>query len=142
MKRLIFSTIFIVVAFLSNAQVVTVSGFGTLITFGPLTATNTITDILLDDSTYIPSEDLPVGYKYVINFDNSECALYDGNGELVVVVIFKIIDKKSDRDFQIEFTDNNFDDDYGIIVKDMVAAHIQSNGKSVYLTIFNAMYIF
>jgi hypothetical protein len=142
MKRLILSAIFAVVAVIGNTQVVTVSGFGTLITYGSVTATNTITDILLDKSSYLPSEDFPVGYKYVIDFDNLECTLYDGNGELVVVVVFKVVDKKSDRDFQIEFTDNDFEDDYGIIVKDTVAAHTQFNGNAVYLTVFDAMYIF
>jgi hypothetical protein len=142
MKRLILSTIFAVVSFASNSQIVTISGFGTLTTFGPVMPTNTITDILLDKSSYTPSEGLPVGYKYVINFNDLECALYDSNDELVVVVIFKVVDKKSDRDFQIEFTDNDFEDDYGIIVKDTVAAHTQYNGRAVYLTIFDAMYIF
>lgn len=142
MKNLILSAVFAVVAFTSNAQIINVTGFGTSTTFGPITATNTITDILLDKTSYIAAEDLPVSYKYLINFTSSECELYDNNNELVVVVKFKIINKKSDRDFQIEFTDNDFEDDYGIIVKDTDAAHIQSNGKSVYLTVFNALYIF
>lgn len=142
MKNLILSAIFVVVAFSSNAQIVTINGFGTLITIGSITPTNTLTDILLDKSVYMPSGEIPVGYKYVINFNNSECALYDGYGELVVVVIFKVIDKKSDRDFQIEFTDNDFEDDYGIIVKDTVAAHIKFDSEFIYLTVFDAMYIY
>jgi len=138
MKRLLL----LLLPFISSAQMVTISGFGTLTTFGPVTETNTITDVLLDKSAYFPSEGSPVGYKYVINFDNSECVLYDGNGEFVVNVIFKVIDKQSDRDFQIEFIDNDLEDDYGIIVKDTVAAHTQFNGRAVFLTIFEALYIY
>lgn len=126
-------------------QTVTISGFGTFNTFGPVMETNTITDILLDTSSYMPSEELPVGYKYVINFNSSECTLYDGNGEFVVTVTFKVINKKSNRDFQIEFTDPTLDgleDTYGIIVKDTVAAHTQYNGRAVSLTVFDSMYIF
>lgn len=126
-------------------QTVTISGFGTLNTFGPVMSTTDITDILLDTSGYTPSDDLPVGYKYVINFNSSECTLYDGNGELVVTVPFKVINKKSNRDFQIQFTDPTLDgleDTYGIIVKDTVAAHTEFNGRAVFLTVFDAMYIF
>ena len=126
-------------------QTVTVSGFGTLATFGPVTDATDIADILLDTSSYSPSYELPVGYKYVIDFTSSECTLYDGNSELVVTVSFKVINKKSNRDFQIEFKDPTLDgleDTYGIIVKDAHAAHTQYNGRSVFLTVFDSMYIF
>jgi len=126
-------------------QTVTVSGFGTSTIFGPVMPTNTITDILLDTLSYIESDGLPTGYKYVIDFTSSDCTLYDGNGELVNTGKFKIINKKSDRDFQIEFTDPELDslsDTYGIIVKDTHAAHFEFNGRGALLTVFNAMYIF
>jgi hypothetical protein len=145
MKRLLFYVILALVSFTSNAQVVTIDGFGTSTTFGPVMPTNTITDILLDKSAYMPSEDLPIGYKYIIDFDNSECKFYDGNGELVVVGPFKVINKQSDRDFQIQFTDPTLDsleNTYGIIVKDSVAAHTEFNGLAVFLTIFEALYIY
>jgi hypothetical protein len=142
MKNLILSTIFVVVAFVSNAQQVTISGFGTKEKFGPVNSKAEFDKVLLDDYEAFPSEGLPVSYKYVINFATKQCTLFDSNGEQVVVVIFKVIDKKSDRDFQIEFIDNDLEDIYGIIVKDTIAAHTQYNGKSVSLTIFDALYIF
>lgn len=142
MKNLFLSTIFAVLAFSSNAQTVTISGFGTKEKFGPVTSKTDFDKILLDDYEPFASEGLPTGYKYVINFNTKQCTLFDGNGEQVVVVSFKVIDKKSDRDFQIEFTDNDLDDVYGIIVKDTIAAHTQYNGKAVSLTIFDALYIF
>jgi hypothetical protein len=142
MKKIFLSAVFVIATFISNAQVVTISGFGTKEKFGPVDSKTEFDKILFDKYDALPSEDLPVGYKYVINFATKQCTLYDGNGEFVVTVIFKVIDKKSDQDFQIEFTDNDLEDDYGIIVKDTVAAHTQYNGKAVFLTIFDAMYIF
>lgn len=143
MKNLFLSAIFAVITFTFNAQIVTISGFGTTTKFGPISSDNTITDILLD-SYEIESEDIPVGYKYVVNFSAKSCTLFDGNGELVVTVDFKIISKTSNRDFQIEFLDpnNEFDDTFGIIVKDSLAAYIQSNGQAVNLSVFSALYIY
>jgi hypothetical protein len=59
--------------------------------------------------------------------------------------MFYVIDKTSDRDFQIQFADPTLDDSedtYGIIVKDTVAAHTQCNGYSVYLTMIESLYIY
>lgn len=142
MKRLFLSAIFIAVAFLSTAQQVTITGFGTKEKFGPVASKTDFEKVLLDDTEPFASEELPTGYKYVINFNTKQCTLYDGNGEFVVTVIFKVITKKSDRDFQIEFTDNDLEDDYGIIVKDTIAAHTKYNGQAVSFLIFDAMYIF
>jgi hypothetical protein len=143
MKNLFLSAIFAVVAFTSNAQVVTITGFGTTTKFGPISSTTTITDVLFD--TYeIESENIPTSYKYIINFSTKRCTLYDALDQEVTTVGFTVISKKSNRDFQIEFTDLNdeFDDTFGIIAKDTIAAYTQSNGKSVNLTVFNALYIF
>jgi hypothetical protein len=149
MKNLIFSTLLTVVAFTSNSQIVTVSGFGTFEQFGPINDTLTITDILLEnqDGWHAPSDELPYGYKYVIDFDQQVCTLFNGDDEEIVAVMFYVIDKTSDRDFQIQFADATLDDledTYGIIVKDTVAAHFQFNtiASSVYLTMFDAMYIY
>ena len=142
MKNLFLSTIFAIIAITSNAQIITISGFGTKEKFGSVNSKIEFSKILFDDYEAFPSEGLPIGYRYVINFDTKQCTLFDGNDELVVVVSFKVITKKTDRDFQIEFIDNDLEDVYGIIVKDTIAAHTQFNGKSVFLTIFDAMYIF
>lgn len=142
MKNLFLSTLFVATAFLSTAQTVTISGFGTREKFGPVDSKTDFEKVLLDDFEPFASEGLPTGYKYVINFNTNQCTLYDGNGDFVVTVIFKVITKKSDRDFQIEFTDNDLEDDYGIIVKGDVAAHTQYNGLAVAFLIFDAMYIF
>lgn len=143
MKKLFLSAIFAIVAFTSNAQVVTITGFGTTTKFGPISSTTTITDVLFD--TYeIESEDIPTSYKYIIDFSTKRCTLYDALDQEVTTIVFKIVTKKSNRDFQIEFLDlnNEFEDTYGIIAKDTIAAYTQSNGKSVNLTVFNALYIF
>jgi hypothetical protein len=140
MKRLLL--LLLLLPFIGNTQVVTISGFGTKEKFGPVDSRTDFDKILFDKYDALPSEDLPVSYKYVVNFATKQCTLYDGNGEFVVTVIFKVIDKKSDQDFQIEFTDNDLEDDYGIIVKDTVAAHTQYNGKAVFLTIFDAAFIY
>jgi len=143
MKNLFLFAIFAVVAFTSNAQVVTITGFGTTTKFGPISSTTTITDVLFD--TYeIESEDIPTSYKYIINFSTKRCTLYNALDQEVTTIGFKIVTKKSNRDFQIEFLDpnNEFEDIFGIIAKDTIAAYTQSNGKSVNLTVFNALYIF
>jgi hypothetical protein len=145
MKKLILSTLLSVVTFTSNSQIVTVSGFGTSNRFGPVSDTFTITDLLFENGWDKTIEELPYGYKYVIDFNQQVCTLFNGEGEEIVAVMFYVIDKSSDRDFQIQFTDATLDDSeyvYGIIVKDTVAAHTQFNGYSVYLTMIESLYIY
>ena len=145
MKNLILSTLLTVVTFTSNSQIVTVSGFGTSNRFGPVSDTFTITDLLFETGWDKTTEELPYGYKYVIDFNRETCTLFNGDGEEVVEVSFIVVNKNSDRDFQIEFTDPTLDDPedtYGIIVKDTVAAHTQCNGYSVYLTMIESLYIY
>ena len=141
MKNLILSAIFAVVAFAGNTQIVTITGFGLSTTFGPITPDNTFKNILLDTASYLPYDGLPNGYKYVVDFNNKQCAFYDGNGMLVDAGPFKVLNKKSNRDFQIEF-DENLEDRYGIIVKDNAAAHVQFNGQSCFMYVFDALYIY
>ena len=145
MKNLFLSAIFAVVAFTINAQIVTVSGFGTSDRFGPVNDTFTIKDLLFEKGWDKTIEELPYAYKYVIDFNQQVCTLYNGDGEEVVAVMFYVIDKTSDRDFQIQFADATLDDSedvYGIIVKDTVAAHTQFNGYSVFLTMIESVYIY
>ena len=143
MKNLILSAIFAVVAFTSNAQVVTVSGFGLSQANGPVFVKNDFTEILLDhDVRYTLDEDVPFSYKYVIDFNAKRCTLYNGDGVLVAAVVFKVVNKKSDRDFQIEIIDVNSEDQVGIIVKDNEAAYYLADSKAVSLFIFEALYIY
>ena len=142
MKNLFFSAIFAIIAITSNAQVVTISGFGTKEKFGPVASKTEFVDILFDDFEASPSEEVPTSFKYVIDFNSKQCTLFDATNQKVESVSFVIIYKKSDRDFQIEFTTSDNDDSYGIIVKGNTAAYTQFNGQAVALYIFDASYIF
>lgn len=143
MKRLFLSVIFAVVAFASNSQVVTITGFGLSQANGPVFVKNDFTEILLDrEFRYTLDEDVPFSYKYVVNFHNKQCTLYNGDGMLVSAVRFKVLNKKSDRDFQIEIIGGDSEDLFGIVIKDNEAAYYQYNGQSVSLFIFDALYVY
>lgn len=143
MKNLILSAIFAVVAFTSNAQVVTITGFGLSQANGPVLVKNDFTEILLDhEFRYTLDDQAPFSYKYVVDFNTKQCNLFDGDGVLVAAVRFKVINKNSDRDFQIEIFGDEAEDQYGIVVKDTEAAYFQYNGKAVSLFIFDALYIY
>ena len=143
MKNLFFSVIFAFVAFAGNTQTVTITGFGLSQANGGVFVKNDFTEILLDrDSRYTLDEDIPFSYKYVVDFDAKHCMLYNGDGVLVAAVVFKVITKKSDRDFQIEIIDVNSEDQVGIIVKDTEAAYYLADSKAVSLFIFESLYIY
>jgi hypothetical protein len=144
MKNLFLSAIFSVITFSINAQVVTVSGFGTHERFGPVNSTRSIEYYLLEDDSFVmPTNELPTSYKYVIDFKQKTCTLFVGIEE-VNTFKFIVLEKKSDQDFQIQFVlpTDEFNNTYGIIVKNIEAAFVQYNGLSVNLTIFESMYIF
>lgn len=143
MKNLILSAIFAVVAFTSNAQVVTITGFGLSQANGPVLVKNDFTEILLDhEFRYTLDDQAPFSYKYVVDFNTKQCNLFDGDGVLVAAVRFKVINKNSDRDFQIEIFGDEAEDQFGIVVKNTEAAYFQYNGKAVSLFIFEALYIY
>ena len=143
MKNLFLSTIFAVVAFSSNAQVVTITGFGLSQANGPVLVKNDFTEILLDhEFRYTLDDQAPFSYKYVVDFNTKQCNLFDGDGVLVAAVRFKVINKNSDRDFQIEIFGDEAEDQFGIVVKNTEAAYFQYNGKAVSLFIFDALYIY
>lgn len=143
MKKLFLSAIFAVLAFASNSQVVTITGFGLSQANGPVLVKNDFTEILMDHAfRYTLDEDVPFSYKYVVDFNTRQCNLFDGDDVLVAAVRFKVITKNSDRDFQIEIIDVDSEDQYGIVVKDTEAAYFQYNGKAVSLFIFDALYIY
>jgi hypothetical protein len=143
MKKLFLSAIFAVLAFASNSQVVTITGFGLSQANGPVLVKNDFTEILLDhEFRYTLDDQAPFSYKYVVDFNTKQCNLFDGDGVLVAAVRFKVINKNSDRDFQIEIFGDEDEDQYGIVVKDTEAAYFQYNGKAVSLFIFDALYIY
>lgn len=143
MQRLFLFAIFAIVAFVSNSQIVTITGFGLSQANGPILVKNDFTEILLDlEFRYKLDEDVPFSYKYVVDFDAKHCMLYNGDGVLVAAVGFKVIRKISDRDFQIEIIDVNSEDQYGIVVKGTEAAYYLADNKAVSLFIFEALYIY
>lgn len=142
MKNLFLSTIFAVVAFASNSQVVTITGFGLSTTFGSIKPANAFTDILLDTASYLPYYGLPNGYKYVVDFDAKQFSLFNGDGVFIAGGKFKILNKKSDRDFQIAFDGSVEDDRDGIIVKNNAAAYFSDNGLACHMYVFESLYIY
>jgi hypothetical protein len=78
--------------------------------------------------------------------DNSKDLLFkdnilknDENSE-VARIGFVVKNKKSNRDFEIEFTDPNdeFDNTYGIVVSNNLAAYFENNGSITELILFKA----
>lgn len=144
MKRLILFAIFVILSFSSNSQVVTVSGFGLSQANGSVLVKNDFTEILLDhEFRYTLDDQSPFSYKYVINFNTKRCNLFNSDNVLVESVGFNVVNKNSNRDFQIEiFSNEEFEDHYGIVVKGNEAAYFQYNSKAVSLFIFEAVYIY
>jgi hypothetical protein len=144
MKNLFLSAIFATVAFVSNAQVVTITGFGTSETYGPGTSFDTITK-LLNQPYAIPSDNaIPFKYEYVIDFSSNTCLLKNDIGEVVDRLKFIVISKYSKQEFQIEFTDlkNIYENNFGIVVSNNKAARYESNNFSVALTVFDSVFIY
>jgi len=140
MKNLILSTIFALVAFSNNAQVVTITVFQTADAVG--SNDRSLFEILKHPDMELPV-DLPNRFLYEINFTSKICILKnDGNSE-VARVGFVVKNKKSNRDFEIEFTDPNdeFDNTYGIVVSNNLAAYFENNGSITELILFKAFII-
>jgi hypothetical protein len=142
MKNLILSAIFVVAAFLSNAQIVTITAFQTTNNFG--FPPSTPAQILQDNTYETASTEYPNTFSYEIDFTRKICILKnDGNSE-VTRVGFVVKNKKSNRDFEIEFTDPNdeFDNTYGIVVSNNTAAYFENNGRLIELIVFKSFTIF
>jgi|694.fasta_scaffold76282_4 hypothetical protein len=140
MKKLL---LLLLLPFINNAQVVTISGFGTSETHGPGTSFGSMSE-LLNDTYRIPSEmSIPVSYTYIVDFSTNLCLLKNDIGEIVYESNFIVKSKIDDSNFLIEFTDpnNELENLFGIVVCNNKAAHYESNKLSVALTVFEAVFI-
>lgn len=139
MKNLILSAIFAVVAFSNNAQVVTITVFQTASAYG-------LTDRSLSEILNHPDQELPINLPYTVSykldFTHNVCIFKSDGGELIQIN-FIVKNKKSNRDFEIEFTDPNdeFDFIYGIVVCNSNAAYFENNGSLIELLVFKAFTI-
>jgi hypothetical protein len=140
MKNLILSAIFAVVAFSNNAQVVTITVFQTADAVGS-------NDRSLSEILNHPDQELPINlpntFLYEIDFTRNVCILKNDENSEVARVGFVVKNKKSNRDFEIEFTDPNdeFDNTYGIVVSNNLAAYFENNGSITELILFKAFII-
>ena len=139
MKNLILSAIFALVAFSNNAQVVTITVFQTADAVG--SNDRSLSEILNHPDMELPVN-LPYTVSYEIDFTSNVCIFKYGGGGLTQIN-FIVKNKKSNRDFEIEFTDpnNEFDFIYGIVVCNSNAAYFENNGSITELIVFKAFTI-
>ena len=139
MKNLFLSAIFAVVAFSNNAQVVTITVFQTADAVG--SNDRSLFEILNHPDMELPV-DLPYTFLYEIDFTSNVC-IFKSDGGGIIRANFLVKNKKSDKDFEIEFTDpnNEFDFIYGIVVCNSNAAYFENNGSITELLVFKAFTI-
>ena len=139
MKNLFLSAIFAVVAFSNNAQVVTITVFQTSDAVG--SNDRSLFEILNHPDMELPV-DLPYTFLYEIDFTSNVC-IFKSDGGGIIRANFLVKNKKSDKDFEIEFTDpnNEFDFIYGIVVCNSNAAYFENNGSITELLVFKAFTI-
>ena len=139
MKNLFLSAIFAVVAFSNNAQVVTITVFQTSDAVG--SNERSLFEILNHPDMEQPV-DLPYTFLYEIDFTSNVC-IFKSDGGGIIRANFLVKNKKSDEDFEIEFTDpnNEFDFIYGIVVCNSNAAYFENNGSITELIVFKAFTI-
>ena len=139
MKNLFLSAIFAVVAFSNNAQVVTITVFQTSDAVG--SNERSLFEILNHPDMEQPV-DLPYTFLYEIDFTSNVC-IFKSDGGGIIRANFLVKNKKSDKDFEIEFTDpnNEFDFIYGIVVCNSNAAYFENNGSITELIVFKAFTI-
>ena len=139
MKKLFLSAIFALVAFSNNAQVVTITVFQTADAVG--SNDRSLSEILNHPDMELPVN-LPYTVSYEIDFTSNVCIFKYGGGGLTQIN-FIVKNKKSNRDFEIEFTDpnNEFDFIYGIVVCNSNAAYFENNGSITELILFKAFTI-
>lgn len=139
MKNLFLSAIFAVVAFSNNAQVFTITVFQTADAVG--LNDRPLSEILNQPDMELPIN-LPLSMSYELDFTSNVCIFKcDGGG--LTQINFIVKNKKSNRDFEIEFTDpnNEFDFIYGIVVCNSNAAYFENNGNITELLVFKAFTI-
>ena len=139
MKNLFLSAIFAVVAFSNNAQVVTITVFQTSDAVG--SNDRSLFEILNHPDMEL-QVDLPYTFLYEIDFTSNVC-IFKSDGGGIIRANFLVKNKKSDKDFEIEFTDpnNEFDFIYGIVVCNSNAAYFENNGSITELLVFKAFTI-
>ena len=139
MNNLFLSAIFAVVAFSNNAQVVTITVFQTSDAVG--SNDRSLSEILNHPDMELPVN-LPLTFSYKLDFTSNVCIFKTAGGELIRAN-FIVKNKKSDKDFEIEFTDpnNEFDFIYGIVVCNSNAAYFENNGSLIELLVFKAFTI-
>ena len=139
MKKLFLSAIFAVVAFSNNAQVVTITVFQTSDAVG--SNDRSLYEILNHPDMELPV-DLPLTFSYKLDFRHNVCIFKSDGGELIRAN-FIVKNKKSDKDFEIEFTDPNNEIEfiYGIVVCNSNAAYFENNGSITELLVFKAFTI-
>ena len=139
MKKLFLSAIFAVVAFSNNAQVVTITVFQTSDAVG---SNDRSLYEILNHPDMERLVDLPLTFSYKLDFTYNVCIFKSDGGELIRAN-FIVKNKKSDKDFEIEFTDpnNEFEFIYGIVVCNSNAAYFENNGSITELLVFKAFTI-
>ena len=139
MKNLFLSAIFAVVAFSNNAQVVTITVFQTSDAVG---LNDRSLFEILNHPDMEQTVDLPYTFLYEIDFTSNVC-IFKSDGGGIIRANFLVKNKKSDEDFEIEFTDpnNEFDFIYGIVVCNSNAAYFENNGSITELLVFKAFTI-
>ena len=139
MKNLFLSAIFAVVAFSNNAQVVTITVFQTSDAVG---SNDRSLFEILNHPDMEQTVDLPYTFLYEIDFTSNVC-IFKSDGGGIIRANFIVKKKKSDEDFEIEFTDpnNEFDFIYGIVVCNSNAAYFENNGSITELIVFKAFTI-
>lgn len=139
MKKLFLSAIFALVAFSNNAQVVTITVFQTSDAVG---SNDRSLFEILNHPDMEQTVDLPFKFSYEIDFTSNMC-IFKSDGGGIIRANFIVKNKKSDKDFEIEFTDPNdeFDFIYGIVVCNSNAAYFENNGSLIELLVFKAFTI-
>jgi len=142
MKNLFLSAIiFAIVAFTSNAQVVTINVFQTTELRG-FSADQTVAELIQNTGAEFIVDAIPYSFTYELDFDTKTCLLKDGNGAIVGKAQFIVKSKYSNRDFQIEFVPTEPGATSGIVVTPTSSAYYIDDTLLIYCTIFKASYIF
>lgn len=138
MKKLFLSAIFATVAFASNSQVVTINVFQTQ-DLTALDSTLSVRAVINNPSLVSDIEMVTDNLQYVIDFTNKTCELYR-YGLLAASRNIKVISKKSNRDFEIQFIVTNDESTYGLVVNEDIAVYFD-RFRVINLTNFTAFFI-
>jgi hypothetical protein len=138
MKNLILSAIFAVVAFSSNAQVVTIKVYQQQ-ELTSLDSTSTIQEVLKNPDFVSDTNLVFNDLTYTINFDTKRCTV-SANGFESESCDIRIINKKSSNTFTIQFVIPNNPASYGIDVTSNTAVLFEKY-RTINVTNFTAFFI-